>query len=275
MAKRPQPPTARDSRAEGDASHREAIPPVEISPERFEAVVHSISDGVLTESIRASIGRRWADAAMRVTTLFLDLDHTLFDPASIPREVMEPFFAELRLAHARIGGVSRESLESSIPELMRSPITLVARRYGWPEELRRACLQASAGVVLPARLPLFPDVVDLIHLSQRKILVTTGVRSVQAQKIDALGLRAWLEAVYVDDALAVPRRGKKALFRAILDERCLAPEEVVVVGDSLESEVAAGAELGMRTVHVARWGCTPQCPATYCVPDLRGLAAVL
>ncbi len=212
---------------------------------------------------------------MRAAALLLDLDHTLFDPESIPRAVMEPVFAELRLAHARIGGVSREILESSIPELMGSPITLVARTHGWPDELRRACLEASALAVLPERLPLFPDVADLIRLPQRKILVTTGVPSVQEQKIAALGLDAWLDAVYVDDALAVPRKGKKALFQEILRQEHLAPETVVVVGDNLESEIAAGAELGMRTVHIARGGCSPACPATHCMPDLRRLADVL
>ena len=219
---------------------------------------------------------RATDSAARgATALLLDLDHTLFDPASIPREAMEPFFGELRSIHARIGGVSREVLESSIPELMGSPITWVARKYGWPEDLLRACLEASANVVLPEHLPLFPDVSDLIRLSQCKILVTTGVPSVQLQKIHALGAGAWLDGVYVDDALAVPRGGKMALFRTILDAQRLAPEEVVVVGDNLQSEIAAGAGLGMRTVHIARWGCTPECPATYCMPDLRGLVAVL
>ena len=53
MAKRALPPTARDFMGEANASHARAIPPVEISPERFEAVVHSISDGVLT------VDRRW------------------------------------------------------------------------------------------------------------------------------------------------------------------------------------------------------------------------
>ncbi len=212
---------------------------------------------------------------MSTTALLLDLDHTLFDPESIPTAVMERAFDELRAAHARIGGVSREVLEVSILELMGSPITLVARKHGWPDELRRAALEASGSAVLPDHLPLFPDVDELVRLPQRKILVTTGVPSVQSQKIAALGIGAWLHAVYVDDALAQPRRGKKAMFQDILTQEGLSAEEVVVVGDNLDSEIAAGAQLGMRTVHVARWGCSPECPATYCMPDLRGLAAVL
>lgn len=102
--------------------------------------------------------------------------------------------------------------------------------------------------MLPERLPLFPDVAELVRLPLRKILVTTGIPAVRLQKVAALGLNAWLDAVHVDDALAVPRRGKPAVFAAIL---------------------------GMRTVHVARWGCSSECPATHCMPDLLGLAAVL
>ncbi|MHB1192138.1 MAG: HAD family hydrolase [Longimicrobiales bacterium] len=212
---------------------------------------------------------------MPTSALLLDLDHTLFDPESIPTSVMEPAWAQLRAAHARIGGVSREVLEASILELMGSPITLVARKHGWPDELRRAALEASGSAVLPGHLPLFPDVAELVRLPQRKILVTTGVPAVQFQKIASLGIGAWLDAVHVDDALAEPRRGKKAVFGAILEADGLSAEEVVVVGDNLDSEIAAGAQLGMRTVHVARWGCSPECPATHCMTDLRGLAAVL
>jgi len=212
---------------------------------------------------------------MSASTLLLDLDHTLFDPESIPTSVMEPMFERLRAAHARIGGVSKEVLEASILELMGSPITLVARKHGWPDELRRSALEASGSAVLPDHLPLFPDVAELIRLPQRKILVTTGVPAVQLQKVAALGLGTWLDAVIVDDALAVPRLGKKAVFRSILEQEHLSPGEVVVVGDNLESEIAAGAALGMRTVHVARWGCSPECPATHCMPDLRGLAGFL
>ncbi|NJD18392.1 MAG: hypothetical protein FIA95_03815, partial [Gemmatimonadetes bacterium] len=118
---------------------------------------------------------------MSTAALLLDLDHTLFDPESIPVSAMEPAFELIREAHARIGGVSRAVLEASILEFMGAPITLVARKHGWPDALRRAALEASATAVLPDGLPLFPDVAELVHLPQRKILVTTGVPAVQLQ----------------------------------------------------------------------------------------------
>ncbi len=99
-----------------------------------------------------------------------------------------------------------------------------------------------------------------IDLPVRKILVTTGLPPVQWQKVEALGLSSWIEAVHIDDVQAAPRRGKRAVFAAILESAGVAPERVVVVGDRLESEIAAGAELGLRTVHIARWGCTADCP---------------
>lgn len=207
--------------------------------------------------------------------LILDLDHTLFDPESIPIEVMEPVFEEVRAAHARVGGISRERLEESLGELMGTPISLVATRYGWPDPLRSTCLEASARVALPPELPVYPDVAAIVDLPCRKVLVTTGVPGLQWRKIEATGIRAWLDGVHIDDVLATPRRGKKAVFETVLEEEEVGPEAVVVVGDRLESEIAAGNELGLRTVHVARNGCGAACPATLCVPDLGAMRELL
>lgn len=208
---------------------------------------------------------------MTTSVLLLDLDHTLFDPETIPLSVMEPAFGELRKANRRMGAVGDETLEASILELMGSPITLVARKYGWPDPLRDLCLELTASSVLPDVLPLYPDVDAIVRLPQRKILVTTGVPAVQLQKVGALGLRAWIDDVHIDDALAVPRRGKRAVFEDILQADRIDPAEVLVVGDRLESEIAAGTALALRTAHIARNGCSPACPATHCLPDLRGL----
>ena len=211
----------------------------------------------------------------RVRALLLDLDHTLFDPGTLPREVVEPVFATLRETYRRIGGLSEEALEASIREVIDNPITLLAQKYGWPDALRDACWAAAAAVTLPATLLPYPDVAAVTGLPLRKILVTTGLPSVQLQKVSALGFDAWLDAVHVDDVLAVPRRGKRAIFAAVLEEGGLAPEEVLVVGDRLDSEIAAGAELGVSTVHIARGGCDDSCPATFCLPDLWGLPRLL
>ena len=85
--------------------------------------------------------------------LLLDLDHTLFDPASIPRAVVEPVFEDLRATNRRIRGISEEALEASIAEFMGSPISLLAEKYGWPEELRDACWRSASAVTLPGSLP--------------------------------------------------------------------------------------------------------------------------
>ena len=212
---------------------------------------------------------------MSVQALLLDLDHTLFDPEAIPRSVMEPVFAELRRINRRMRAVSEHELESAIPELMGSPITLVAREHRWPDAFRQACLAASAAVVLPDSLPVYPDVAAVVALPQKKFLETSGVPTVQIRKVRSLGLDAWLDGIHVDDALAVPRPGKRAIFAGILEQQCLAPHDVAVVGDSLESEIAAGSALGLRTVHIARRGCSPDCPATHCMADLLRLASVL
>jgi FMN phosphatase YigB (HAD superfamily) len=211
----------------------------------------------------------------RVEALLLDLDHTLFDPATIPVEVMEPVFAAVRKANRGPGSIPDEAIEEALAELSREPVTAVAQKHGWPDPLREACMGAYARVVLPERLPVYADVASIVELPLRKILVTTGVPAVQRQKVASTGLTAWVDEVHIDDVTVVPRRGKRALFAAILEQGLLGPDAVVVVGDRLESEIAAGAALGLRTAHIARRGCSPDCPATHCLPDLLGLPGVL
>jgi len=207
--------------------------------------------------------------------LLLDLDHTLFDPAAIPVDVVEPVLVRLRETNRRIGGIDDEALEASIRDFTGTPISLLAERYRWPGPLLSACWEAAAAVTLPPMLEPYPDVEAVIALPQRKILVTTGLPGVQLQKVAALGFDAWLESVHVDDVLAVPRRGKRAVFASVLEETGLAPGSVVVVGDRVDAEIAAGRALGLATVHVAREGCDGRCGSTHCLPDLHGLGDLL
>jgi FMN phosphatase YigB (HAD superfamily) len=209
----------------------------------------------------------------RYRGLVLDLDHTLFDPHSLPSSVFEEFARRLHRANEALGAVPPEELERSIAELLDTSIDVVARRHGWPEALERACRRAAGSVSFPDELTLYPDVAAVRALPHRKILVTAGLPGVQRGKVRALGLEAWIEAVRVDDVSARPRRGKRAVMEEALAEAGLAPAEVLVVGDLVEGEIAAGLALGAGTLHVARSGC-PGCPADHCVPDLSGIASL-
>jgi putative hydrolase of the HAD superfamily len=65
------------------------------------------------------------------------------------------------------------------------------------------------------------------------------------------------------------------LFARILSDHDLHPAHVLVVGDSAESEIAAGNRLGMRTVQILRPGVPCAANASLHISGLVDLHALL
>lgn len=74
----------------------------------------------------------------------------------------------------------------------------------------------------------------------------------QESKIKALELTRLFTAIYVDAIDERDRLGKFGHFAQIMLDHGLAASEVLVVGDNADSEIAAGARLGVRTVQILR-----------------------
>jgi putative hydrolase of the HAD superfamily len=101
--------------------------------------------------------------------------------------------------------------------------------------------------------------------------VTSGFRKLQESKINLLGLNKLLDKIYVDALDAPNRIGKKGLFELIMREENFSADEVLIVGDNSDSEIAAGNQLGMRTVQTLRPGVPRGTNATFYVKDLNEL----
>jgi FMN phosphatase YigB (HAD superfamily) len=69
--------------------------------------------------------------------------------------------------------------------------------------------------------------------------------------IDAAGLTPHLHSVVVSDDLGI-RKPRAEIFRAVLDELGVSPDQALHVGDSLPADVGGAAALGIRTVWITR-----------------------
>jgi FMN phosphatase YigB (HAD superfamily) len=113
-------------------------------------------------------------------------------------------------------------------------------------------------------------------LAERRFLVTSGYLGFQEGKVRALGIATLFERIYVDAVDGLERhRGKKNLFRAILDELALEPSAALVVGDSERSEIAAGRALAMPTVQILRHGVSPAQTADWRISTLHELPTLI
>ena len=81
--------------------------------------------------------------------------------------------------------------------------------------------------------------------------------------------------MHIDAIDEAERWGKQALFARILNDARLPSDQVLVVGDNPESEIAAGNRLGLHTVQILRPGVIRSDAAVSHVRSLAGLRELL
>lgn len=84
----------------------------------------------------------------------------------------------------------------------------------------------------------------------RQYVVTNGTITVQQRKLDASGLGACMDEVFISDAIGVEKPGKgffDRVFQVIASQTGEEPkpEELLIVGDSLTSDIRGGNNAGI------------------------------
>ena len=207
-----------------------------------------------------------------IRAIIFDLDNCVAPSDSMGRDFMEPVFTAIREANR--GEVSEDDLGRAFEEMWRAPIDAVAKKYGFSEEMFEAGWRAS--LQLEVRKPMQPydDAALLRDLPARRYLVTSGFRRVQESKIHALGIAPLFDQTQVDAIDEQDRKRKEGLFREIAANGGFAPEEVLVIGDHPESEIAAGNRLGMPTVQILRPGVEEGTTAKFVIRSFRELPEI-
>jgi putative hydrolase of the HAD superfamily len=91
------------------------------------------------------------------------------------------------------------------------------------------------------------------ELKFKKFLVTTGFTKMQNSKIKQLDLEKDFDKIFVINP-GLTTLTKKDIFEKILDDYGLKTQDVLVVGDDINSEIKAAQELGIETVlYVSTW----------------------
>ena len=208
-----------------------------------------------------------------IRAIIFDLDNCIAPSDSMGRDFMDPVFAAIRDANR--GHVSDEDLERAFDEMWRVPLDAVAKRHAFSEEMLDAGWRVSRELEVRNNMRAYDDLELLRDLPAKRYLVTSGFRRIQESKIRALGIAPLFEEVHVDAIDEQDRKRKEGLFRDIAGKGAFAPEEVLVVGDHPESEIAAGNRLGMPTVQILRPGVVEGTTAKFVIRSFRELPEIL
>ena len=105
----------------------------------------------------------------------------------------------------------------------------------------------------------FPGTIPLLEeLKKRKIvltMITHGTAKLQNAKIDALGIRKYLDKIIISDAIGAVE--KMRFYEEIVDwlaSKGISAKETLSVGDRIDSEIKASKTLGMVTAQVRNCG---------------------
>ncbi|AHW61135.1 putative hydrolase of the HAD superfamily [Draconibacterium orientale] len=179
---------------------------------------------------------------MSKSVLIFDLDNTIYPVSSIAEKLFEKLFAVIEKSGEYDGDFEAVKLE-----IQRTPFQKVAGAFSFSEQLLKDCMEVHINLTYKDPMQYFPDYELVQKLPQTKFLVTSGFSKLQHSKIDNLGIRNDFEEIVILD-LQETNDTKKDIFRRLLDKYQLPKEQVLIVGDDINSEIQAGKELGIDTV---------------------------
>jgi putative hydrolase of the HAD superfamily len=173
-------------------------------------------------------------------------------------------------ARYRNGYIKQEELR-----LKRMWLTLLDFRIA-DEELARQLSELFLQL-LPARTILFPDTKEVLHYLTGKgyqlHLITNGFEKTQHSKLKHSGLDIFFKEVITSES-SNSLKPQKEIFEYALAKTNAAVEESIMIGDSIEIDIAGALNAGMDQIHVNYNDAPQEIKPTYTVKALKELEAI-
>ncbi len=231
---------------------------------------------------------------MPYTNIFFDLDHTLWDFDANARATLKQLHIDLKLvdrgvkdfelfhknyllhneklwARYRNGYIRQEELR-----LKRMWLTLLDFQIA-DEELTRE-LSDRFLELLPARTILFPDTIPVLQYLTKKgyqlHLITNGFEKTQHSKLKNSGLSAYFKEVITSEG-SNSLKPQKEIYEYALQKTGANVKESLMIGDSIEVDIAGAMSIGMDQVHANFNGSEQELKPTYTIRSLNELKDIL
>ncbi|AXG67913.1 putative HAD-hydrolase YfnB [Kordia sp. SMS9] len=202
---------------------------------------------------------------LNITDIFFDLDHTLWDFEKNSALTFKKILAEnkVEVDHDRFLAVyvpvnleywrlfREEKISKKELRYQRLAKTFQAINFEVSDELINT-LSEQYIQYLSSFNHLFEYAEELLKNLQEKYnlhIITNGFREVQHKKIKASGILSYFEHIVDSESVHVKKPNPK-IFEHALDLANVAPENAMMIGDSLEADVLGALKVHMNVIHV-------------------------
>jgi putative hydrolase of the HAD superfamily len=232
---------------------------------------------------------------MKYKHIFFDLDHTLWDFDANAKDTLQQLHLDLKLADRGIndfelfyknyllhndklwaryrkGFIKQEELR-----VKRMWLCLLDFKIADDElarEMNDLFLQ-----LLSTRTVLFPHTIEILQYLKDKEyyihLITNGFEDVQHRKLESSGIRNFFYEVVTSER-SNSLKPNKEIFEFALDKSGANISDSIMIGDSLEVDIAGAMNIGMDQVHANfrdEWD--EKIKPTYTITSLKELEAIL
>lgn len=231
---------------------------------------------------------------MKYKHLFFDLDHTLWDFDANAKATLQQLHLDLKLVNKGIhdfdlfyknylvhneklweryrnGYIKQEELR-----IKRMWLTLLDFKVA-NEELAKQLSELFLQL-LPTRTILFPDTKEVLQYLEDKghnlHLITNGFELTQHSKLKSSGLNSFFKHVITSEG-SNSLKPQKEIFDYALMQTGASVDESIMIGDSIEVDIAGAIAAGMDQVHVNYNGAEQSLKPTYTITALKQLKEFL
>lgn len=176
-------------------------------------------------------------------TLIIDLDNTIYPVASTSGLLFKPMFDLISKPEFGLGA---EKIEAAKKDIQRTPFHKVAVMHNFPDELARKGADLLRNMEYQGEMDVYDDYSFIKGLPAKRFLLTASYTKLQLSKIDRLGIKDDFDEIFIVDP-DITSYTKKDVIQRIIDKYQLNKEEIIVIGDDLESEIKGARELGLRS----------------------------
>lgn len=203
---------------------------------------------------------------MPIKAIIYDLDNTIYPVSAIGEKLFAPLFNLIIESNEH-----NDNIEAIKQAIMRTPFRLVAERFKFSTELTNKGIEVQNEMEYNEPIAPFEDYPEIYDINTERFLVTTGFRKMQLSKIKHLGIENDFREKHVVDPTVTT---KKEVIADIVNRYNYKTDEVLVVGDDPESEIAAAKALGITTVLYDKKEISKPEDADYYITNFKELKAI-